>query len=103
MTSITSRIEAGRDATLLLTLRTPAPKSNLRFVDFVAKVVARLKTRRRADYTVNVNDVAADTTDEVMVIVTHAIFITRRRSDRLNSTNQALLYQDGECVIYGLS
>ncbi len=103
MTAVASWIESRRDATLLLALRTPPPKGNLRFVDLVTNVVARLKTRSGADRAVDVDYLAAESTDQVMVVVVYAVLVSRGRSDRLNAPYETFFNQDVEGVVDGLS
>jgi hypothetical protein len=96
-------IESSCDAPLFPTLWTPTPEGHLRLIDLVAEGVARLETRRRTDHTVHVSHVAADTTDEVMVIVAHASFIASGRSHGLNSAEKVVVHQHVERVVHGLA
>jgi len=48
-------------------------------------IVAGGETRRVADRAVDVEHCAAVSTDQVMVIVANAVFVTRNRSGRLNA------------------
>jgi hypothetical protein len=103
VTTISLRVESSRDASFFPTLGTPTPEGHLRLIDLVAEGVARLETRRRADHAVHVNHVAADATDEVMVIVAHTIFIASGRSHGLNSAEKVVVHQHVECVVHGLA
>jgi hypothetical protein len=76
--TIRSRIETSGRPIHLLTLGTPTPEGDFRLVDFKTNSVTRLETGSRADDAVHVNDVTAQSTDQVMVIVVHAILESRR-------------------------
>jgi hypothetical protein len=78
---------------------TSAPVRDLGLVDLVAVVVRRRETRSGADGAIDIDDTAADATDQMMVIVADAILESRRRTSGLNPTNQALGDQHAECVV----
>jgi hypothetical protein len=83
-------------------IRAPTPIGNLGFVDLVTLVVGSGEARGRADCTVDVDDTAADTTDQMVVVVADPIFEAGRRSRWLNTANKAFLDQDAKCVVHGL-
>jgi len=101
--SVAAGIEARGGATGVTALGTAAPVGNLGFVDLETQVVGRFETRRRADRAVDVDDACTDATDEVVVVVVDAVFVASRRPDGLDSANHALLHQDTQGVVDGLS
>ena len=78
------------------------PISNLGLVYLVARVIDRRQARRGADRAIHVDDAAAISADEVMVIVANAVFEARRRSRGLNPPEQALGDQQAQGVVYRL-
>jgi hypothetical protein len=88
---------------LRLTLRTYAPVRDVGFVDLVAVVVGRGKARRGTDCAVDVDETAADATDEVVVVIIDAILVASGRPYWLNSPDEALFDEDAEGVVDGLA
>jgi len=88
---------------LHLALRADAPVRDVGFVDLVAAVVGRGKTRRGADGAVDVDEPAAGATDEVVMVVIDAILVAGGRADRLNSSDETLFGEESESVVDGLS
>lgn len=86
-----------------LTLRTYAPIRDVGFVDLVAVVVRRGEARRGTDCAVDVDEMTADATDEVMVVVIDAILVASGRPYWLNSPDEALFGEDAEGVVDGLA
>ena len=79
------RCRAGlRDA-----IRTAPPVGDLGLVDLVAPVVDRRETRGGADRAVDVDHAAADSTDQMVVIVADPILEASRRSGGLNAPDQS--------------
>jgi hypothetical protein len=101
--SIASRIEARHRSTGVTALRTAAPVGDLGFVDLETQVVGGFETRRCADRAIDVDDSCTDSTDEVVVVVVHTVFVASRRPDGLDSSNHALFHQDAQGVVDGLT
>ena len=83
-------------------IRTAAPVGDLGLVDLVAPVVDRRETRRGADRAVDVDHAAADSTDQMVVVVADPILEARRRSGGLNAPDQPLGDQQAERVVHRL-
>ena len=83
-------------------IRTAAPVGDLGLVDLVALVVGRRETGRGADRAVDVDHAAADSADQMVVVVADAILEARRRSGGLNAPDEALGDQDAERVVHRL-
>jgi hypothetical protein len=103
MTPVGSRIKASWQSALFLTLRASSPEVNLGLFDFETETYARFQAWRSAQHTVNVLDLAANLTDEVMMIVIDAVFVPCGRTDRLNSSKESLFNQNIQRVIDRLS
>ena len=84
---------------LRLTRGTKSPVGDLGFIDLVAMVIRCRQAGSRADRTVDVNDTAALTTDQVVVVVVHPVLVASRRTDGLNPSKKALIDQDGQSVV----
>ena len=82
---------------------TQSPVGHLSFIDLVAIVIRCRQAGSRADRTVDVNDTAARTTDQVVVVVVHPVLVASRRTDGLNPSENALIDQDAQCVVDGLA
>ena len=78
------------------------PVGDFGFVDLVALVVARSETRGVADGAVHVDHAAADSTDQVMVVVADSILEAGRRAGRLDAADQAFGDQDVQRVVHRL-
>ena len=68
----------GWRASLGEAIRTATPVRDLGFVDLVAPVVDRRETRGGADHAVDVDHTAADSADQMMVVVADPILEARR-------------------------
>ena len=101
--SVAAGIEARGSATGVTALGTAAPVGNLGFVDLETQVVGGFETRRCADRAIDVDDSCTDSTDEVVVVVVHTVFVASRRPDGLDSSNHALFHQDAQGVVDGLT
>ncbi len=66
-------------------------------------VVIRRQTRRLANGAGDIDGLPANATNEVMVVVANPVFVTGRRTGRLNAPNDALLHQQSERVINRLA
>lgn len=84
------------------TIRAASPIGDLGLVDLVALVVDRRQAGSGANGAVHVDQAAADATDQVVVVVAHAIFEACGRAGRLNASNQALGHQHAKCVVHRL-
>jgi hypothetical protein len=80
LTSASARrgTDAGRRSGLGQAIRTTPPVSDLGFVDLVAFVVDRSETGGGADRALDVDQTAADATDQVVVVVADPIFKASR-------------------------
>ena len=83
-------------------IRTAPPVGDLGLVDLVAPVVGRRETRGGADRAVDVDHAAADSADQMVVVVADAIFEASRRSGGLNAPDQAFGDQHAEGVVHRL-
>ena len=83
-------------------IRTAPPIGDLGFIDLVAVVVGRRETRRVSSRAVYIHHTTADATDQMVVIVTDAIFEPSRRPCGLNAPDQSAGNQRTERVIHGL-
>jgi hypothetical protein len=83
-------------------IRTAPPVGDLRLVDLVAPFVDRRETRGGADCAVDIDETAADSTDQMMMVVADAILEAGRRAGRLNAPDQAFGDQDAEGVVHRL-
>ena len=80
-------------------VRTTAPVGDLGLVDLVPHVVTRGETRCGADRAVHVDHPAADSADQMVVIVTDAIFEARRGAGRLNAPDEAFSGEEAKGVV----
>jgi hypothetical protein len=71
-------------------------------VDFVPLVVDRGEAGRRTDRAVDVDDTAAQATDQMMMVVADAVLEARRRSGGLNAPEETTRDQNREGVVHGL-
>lgn len=79
------------------------PINDFGLINFESVVVGSRQTRRRTDRTVDVEHRFARPTDQMMVVVTDTIFVPSRRSCRLDSTDEVLVYQYAERVVDSLA
>jgi hypothetical protein len=82
--------------------RTASPVCDLGLVDLIAQVVGCFETRRRPHHAVDVDHLAADPTDEVVVIVIDSVLEARGRPDGLNAPYETFCNEDTEGVVDGL-
>ena len=68
-------------------------------MDLVALVVERGEARGVPDRAVDVDHAAAESTDQMMMVVADAIFETRWRSCRLKAAEEPSVDQHGERVV----
>ena len=61
------------------------------------------KTRCITHRTVDVKHQSAVTTDKVVMVIANSIFVSGNRPRWLYATNQALLDEDAQCVVHGLT
>jgi hypothetical protein len=82
------------------TIRTAPPVGDLGLVDLVAHVVDRRETGGGADRAVDVDQAAADSTDQMVMIVADSILEASRGSGGLNAPDKAFGKQDAEGVVH---
>jgi hypothetical protein len=83
-------------------IRTAPPVRDLGLIDLVALVVSYLKTRCRADRAVDVHHPAAQSTDQMVVVVANAILEASGCPGGLNAPEESFGDQDGESVVHRL-
>ena len=69
---------------------------------FVSPVVGRRETGRGTNRAVYVNETAADSTDQMMMVVADPILEARWRTGGLNAPDEALGDQDVQSVVHRL-
>lgn len=79
------------------------PIGHLGFVDLEAVHVRCFETRSIAHCAIDVDDVTAFATDEVVMVVSDAVLVQSGRANRLNSTDQTFVDQKAEGVIHRLA
>jgi hypothetical protein len=87
---------------LVLAIRTASPVRDLGLVDLIAVVVVCREAGRFADGAIDVHYAATDSTDQMVMVVTHTIFEARRRSRGLNAPDQPRGDEHAERVVYRL-
>ena len=80
-----------------------SPIDDFCFVDAETTGVAHGEAGRSADRAVDVNDKAASSADQVMMVVTDAILIPGRRAGGLDAAYQVLLDKRREGVVHRLT
>ena len=80
-------------------MRTATPVDDLGLVDRVTAVVGRRKAGSGADRAVDIDQTAADSTDQMVMVVADPILVPGRRSGRLNAPDQPLGDEDAKGVI----
>ena len=80
-------------------IRTATPIRDFRLVDLVAHVIGRGETGSGADRAVNVDQTAADSADQMVMVVADPILEASRRPGGLNTPDQAFGDQEAEGVI----
>jgi hypothetical protein len=83
-------------------IRAATPVNDFGLVDVEAAVVAGRETRRGSDRAVNVNQTAAVSTNQMVVVVAHPILETSRGSGGLNATDKARADQNAQRVVHRL-
>lgn len=89
----------GRGSALCDALRTTAPVSDLGFVNLVAPVVGGRQTGRGTDRARDVHDAAADSTDQMVVVVADPVLEARRGPGGLNAPEKPFAHKDPEGVV----
>lgn len=79
------------------------PIGHLGLVDLEAIDIRCFETRSIAHCAIDVDDVTALATDEVVMVVAHAVLVESWRANWLNSTDQTLVDQEAEGVVHRLA
>jgi hypothetical protein len=79
--------------------RTTTPIGNFGLVDLEAIQIRCFETRSISHCAIDIDDVAAFATDEVVVIVSDAVLVQRGRADRLNAANETFVDEQAERVV----
>ena len=95
-------VGAGWRSGLGQAIRTAPPVGDFGLVDLVAHVVGRRETGGGADRAVDVDQTAADSADQMVVVVADPILEASRRSGGLNAPDEAFGDQDAEGVVHRL-
>ena len=82
---------------------TTTPIGHLGLVDLEAIDIRCFETRSIAHCAIDVDDVTAFATDEVVMVVSDAVLVQSGRANRLNSTDQTFVDQKAEGVIHRLA
>jgi hypothetical protein len=80
-----------------------APVHDFGFIDFEPCVVCCCEARGSSGGAVHVDNNAASSTNEVMVIVSDAVLVQGRGANRLDAPNEALLCEHSERVVHRLA
>jgi len=83
--------------------RATSPEDDLSFIDFETMIIVCEEAGRGPKRAVDIEGLAAASADQVMMIVAHSIFVSGRRSRRLDSAEEVFLDQDAECAVDGLA
>ena len=75
------------------------PVDDFGFIDVEPVVVVGGEARHVADGTVDVEDVVAPSTDQMVVVVPHPILVAGRRTGGLDPTDQIMFEEDAERVV----
>ncbi len=86
----------------LETIRTAPPVGDLGLVDLVAPIVERPEARRGADRAVNVDHTAADSTNQVVMVVADPVLEPSRRPGGLNAADESSGDKDAQSVVHRL-
>jgi hypothetical protein len=81
---------------------TASPVCDLGLVNLVAHVVGRRETGSGADHAVNIDQAAADSANQMMVVVADPILESGGRTGGLNPPDEAFCDQDPESVVHRL-
>ena len=79
--------------------RTAPPIDHFGFVDLETMCIARCEAGCRTDRAVDVGHRATTSADQMVVVVTHPIFVPGWRTWRLDATDKILVDQDGQRVV----
>jgi hypothetical protein len=82
---------------------TPTPEDHLGLFDLVAPIVVCVEARCGADGTFDVDSGAALAADQMMVVVTHPVFVPGCGTRRLDTSKQTFVDEHTERVVDGLS
>jgi len=85
-----------------LAIRTAAPINDLGLVHVVALGVGCRETRSETGRAIDIDDTAATSTDQMVVVVAHAIFEARGRAGGLNAADETFDHQDAKSVVHRL-
>ena len=83
----------------MLAVGASAPVDDLGLIDLKTVIILGNEARRRADSTIDIEDLAAITTHQMMVIVANPIFVASRRTNRLNSPDETIVGESTESVV----
>ncbi len=86
-----------------LTARASTPVDHVGLINLETLVVGGGEAGRRSDGAVDVDDVTAGPTNQVVVIVVDAVLVARGRSHRLDAAQESALHEDAEGVVDGLT
>ena len=75
------------------------PVGNFSFVDLETVQIRCFETGSIAHCAIDIDDVTAFATDQVVMIVSDPVLVQRGRADRLNSTNETLVDQQAQGVV----
>lgn len=81
------------------TVGATAPIDNLGLIDLEAVIFLNVETWGRSDGAVDIEDQAAASAHQMMVVVANAVFVSSRRAGGLNPTDQTLVGEDGDRVV----
>ncbi len=81
------------------TVGTSSPVRDLGLIDLEAVHVRCFEAGPVSNSAIDIGDVAALSTNEMVVIVPHACFIERRRPNGLNTPDQSLVDEKAQCVV----
>jgi hypothetical protein len=82
-----------------LTRRADSPVRDVGFINVIAVIVGRRETGCGANCAIDVDDAGALSTDEVVVIVVHAVFVAGRGTNGLDATQEVVVNENGESVV----
>ena len=84
-------------------LGTRSPVDHLSLIDLITRIVGGGQARGVADGAVDVDGFSTAATDQVVVVVTDSHLVECRGAGGLDAPDDALVREDPERVIYGLS
>lgn len=80
----------------------PAPVDHFGFIDLVPRVIGGSQAGCHTLSAVDIHHLAARSANEVMVVVSHTVFVPSRRARRLDAPNEPVLNEHAQCVVHGL-